>query len=276
MRRGSNVDIIRDGEGGVFCGICLGADYCAEHEWGIKDIRRSFGVDDSAIGIDRRLIKTLPPTELVSDVYSDAFYSDALIYGERKEKNSTDYFIVFDSMSSIKYVIEKDHTLNLYRSKEECVSDHLACAWDEGSFGIRVDETYRAELLELYEAFLRKDVCIFHGGGGVFRNAGLMMCIASRIPEYGKQEWLRGDQDRIALEKASVDTGIEEKLRKAGKRWFALSPRWSSVIRGLTTSYPVVYWLNPMEQDKYDSNWFTVEDLLLWAKDKGPVVKVRS
>jgi len=33
------------------------------------------------------------------------------------------------------------------------------------------------------------------------------------------------------------------------------------------------YWLNPMEQKIHNYGWFTVEDLLLWAENKGPIPK---
>jgi hypothetical protein len=35
MRRGNKAEILRN-EAGLFMGVNLGADYCAEHEWGVR------------------------------------------------------------------------------------------------------------------------------------------------------------------------------------------------------------------------------------------------
>ena len=79
MRRGYNSELIKD-EQGQLLGFNLGADYCAEHEWGIDKIKRCFGIDvdsgerpfanwwekillvttKSALGIDKRLITKCP------------------------------------------------------------------------------------------------------------------------------------------------------------------------------------------------------------------------
>src|SRR5271156_937305 len=43
---------------GLFLGVCLSADYCAEHEWGIKPLQTMFGIpqDDQVFGLKRRQI----------------------------------------------------------------------------------------------------------------------------------------------------------------------------------------------------------------------------
>ena len=77
--------------------------------------------------------------------------------------------------------------------------------------------------------------------------------------------------DHIALQKASDEIGIHDKLRKAGKEFFALSPRWAKDVRTSKTAYPVVYWLNPMHQNIYNYGYFTVEELEQWIDDCGPI-----
>jgi len=62
-------------------------------------------------------------------------------------------------------------------------------------------------------------------------------------------------------------------LKSAGRSWFALRAAW---IRDKSASkHPVWFWLNPQEQDRYEAGWFTVEDLLQWTENKGPVLKKR-
>lgn len=36
-----------------------------------------------------------------------------------------------------------------------------------------------------------------------------------------------------------------------------------------------MYWLNPTEQQANESGWYSVEDLMLWAENKGPIIKRR-
>ena len=49
MRRASqDYMIITDESGEQFLGIALGYDYCAEHEWGIKDIKSRFAMPEGS------------------------------------------------------------------------------------------------------------------------------------------------------------------------------------------------------------------------------------
>ena len=55
MRRGySNSGLIE--ENGTFFGISLGSDFCAEHEWGTKELQEILGIDSKKMGIDGRTI----------------------------------------------------------------------------------------------------------------------------------------------------------------------------------------------------------------------------
>lgn len=67
-----------------------------------------------------------------------------------------------------------------------------------------------------------------------------------------------------------IKTRIHKILAKSGKKYFALSPRWAD-----DQKKEVVFWLNPYDQDKYNSGWFSVQDLKDWAKDKGKVMKAQ-
>ena len=55
-------------------------------------------------------------------------------------------------------------------------------------------------------------------------------------------------------------------MEKAGKKYFALSPRWKD-----DNKKEVIFWLNPYHQDIDNFGWFTVEDLKDWAKGKGKI-----
>lgn len=255
-----------------FIGICLGSDQCAEHEWGIKDIRTAFGISsNNGYGLSRRIITKIPNTDLNND------YNTLLRCTKGKK-----HYLIFGSSFALRRYSDKNSfpELNIpnYIKPSDDIVYHMSCAWDDGSFGIATDNTLSHHLDELYQAFLNKDVSIFLGGGGPFKNAGLSICIASRLPKNVTDMWDEHDKDAEELKKTSQSIGIEEILKKAGKSWFALSPKWSkdirSTVRGpINTSYPVVYWLNPTDQKNNNFGWYTVEDLMLWAVNNGPIPK---
>lgn len=253
MRQTNNSTIIE--HDGKFIGIDLGADYCSEHECGIAGIKSDFNLDSSKYGVDRRKINRLPN--------SKAFYNSYAYV-----RNKTKSFILFTNNRIIKEV--KDGKENKFYFN---LSTNLKALWDENEFAL-VTKKHHKEFEELNEAFQKKDIVIGLFGGHVFKNAGLTILIASRIPEEIKDSLYNQDKDVEKLNKAAKATKIEKILEKAGKGYYALSPKWIKDIGNITNSqYEVVFWLNPMEQQKYKYGWYTVEELIEWSNDKGPIIK---
>jgi len=257
MRSGYQNGFVMDGD--RFIGINLGADFCAEHEWGIKQLRDTFSIvseDESGkplLGIERRRIRRVPEYLRFFD-YRSKYKLFCLIY-------EPGYRYAAERLGPL-YVPDDVH----YNEK-----DDLGTAWDEGSFGI---VTRQGKFLkELHDAIITLDALIFLGGRGVFQNAGLHILIASRIPADMAQQAYDLDWDSQRLKEADMATGIREVLKEAKKTFFALSPHWISDDMKSQSKYPVVYWLNPMQQSEHNFGWYTVEDLMLWAKDQGPVIK---
>jgi len=264
MRSGMDADIIIS-EDGTFIGFDLSADYCAEHEWGLK-LAEAFGIgNEKKFGLARRQITKLP-TSKSNSIWSDPRIVDHFIV-DNKTKES---YLIFDYSSDIDRVkADKEH----YELKATSWNKTgVGSAWDDSSFGV-VTTKYHDELKELFDAFQKKDIVIGLFGGGPFKNSGLKLLIASRIPAETSKEWYNSDKDVEKLNKASAKTKIHKVLEKAGKRFMALSPSWNSTLE---TKYDVVYWLNPYEQQKYNYGWYTVEDLKLWAEDKGPIVEPKK
>jgi hypothetical protein len=56
---------------------------------------------------------------------------------------------------------------------------------------------------------------------------------------------------------------VEAALKSAGKGWFSLKydPATDWV------------WLNPYEQEQYNSGWYDLDDLVAWINDESPIVK---
>ena len=54
-------------------------------------------------------------------------------------------------------------------------------------------------------------------------------------------------------------------LQDQGKEWHSLE-RWQWIEGGIK------FWLNPNEQDLYNSGWYSIDDLIAWSHDIGPVM----
>jgi hypothetical protein len=218
--------------------VNLGSDLCAEHEWGIKLLRRYFDCKDDECGVASRLTHTVPAA---LTWFNGEGFQGIFLPTWRDQKPPT----------PMKGTVTWG-------------------AWDEGSFGIfSGDPKIIKQLLVIYEAIKSNDAVIWLGGGGVFDNAGLCIGVASNLPTEVKQAWKKADEDRNALRKAAEETGIADRIKAAGLKYFALSPR-------LATDGTVQFWLNPMQQDIYNSMLCTVADLDAWIQGKGPVVKTKK
>ena len=281
MRRGREGSIWRDETTGKVIALNLGADYCAEHEWGIKGINRMLGItkpeeidlqnstfdkileflklkSPAKIGIDARTMTSSyePIHNLESqgikltsgygkDKKTHTMWAFALIEGWRKEH--------FD-FSNIRE--------NYYSPEREEFIGH----WAEGDACVFVED--KSIIDDFIEAFKQKDITIWLGGGGAFKNAGLVIAIASRLPEDFRTQSSNSDLDHFELTKAAASTGIHVILKKADCDYYALSPRWKD-----DSKKEIRFWLNPMEQNIYDAGWYGVDDLKLWAKGEGPIIK---
>lgn len=58
---------------------------------------------------------------------------------------------------------------------------------------------------------------------------------------------------------------VKTTLHDQGKEWHSLE-RWQWMDGGIK------FWLNPNEQDIYRPGWYTIDDLIAWAHDTGPVL----
>jgi hypothetical protein len=272
MRAGRGGGFIKD-ESGALLGVNLGADYCAEHEWGIDNIAEAFGFTQSTekpfrpssaligkpkplFGIKKRLIHTLPENIALSKFK----------IGNRNVK-----FLVFGYNDWSGVPSDKK---SLRPEMQYLPKDGFKAGWSDGDFGILVDKQHFEEIDELWAAFLRNDIIVGLFGGGPFKNAGLKFIIASRFPKELAEGMRKADEDRYNLLVAAEKTGIQERLLKAGKKWFALSPKWTTdgwddIAK--RTKYDVVFFLNPEDQQNCYWGWVTVEDLLDWIDDKGNI-----
>ena len=244
MRQSFNASFIYTSN---FIGLNLGADYCAEHEWGIDDIKKYLGVDsNAAFGLPRKLITKADHLKW----YDDGKRVGFILYRFYSDEGN-DW---------------KPREVSIYSDKQKTIYT----SWAKDGFYVLTDKNNKnAKVIEritkLFEAINNKNACIWLGGGGVFENAGLCIGIVDQMDKQIFDDWYAVDKDRHDTKVEFEKTGIEKLLKAAGKKWFALRP--SGKGKNLKV------WLNPYEQDKDNACWCTIEDLKLWAKNKGPVPK---
>jgi len=260
-------------------GINLGADFTAEHEWGIKDIKQHFkiGQKEKDIGIKARKNNAVPKgLELVAgDKYVALIFRHISNFFDDRNSN---FSKPLDEHVEEGYGFFHGESLPAWRIKDD--EKGFVGAWDGKSFGVLALKKHEGRLRMLYEAFQKKDAMVGIGstGGNPFSRGGLSIIVASKMPKDVIAEMEKKDKDDIQLLKDSEKTGIEKKLKKAGKGYFdsqgymALSPSRPGEKDKKKTKYNVIYWLNPMAQQRHNYGWYTVEDLELWAKDEGPIM----
>lgn len=269
MRKSYNSNFLFN-EQNKLIGINFGSNFCAEHEWGISNTKRSFGVseDPKLVGIDRRRITTFPDSKgfvlIERKQHWTLVYSDSWAWrGEVLQEK-------FDSQELGTYS---------YRGS---VKDEIYTAWSDGDFAVRVysdapnADKNKKHLKEIYDAIVSGDAALWLGGSGnPFKNSGLIIAIVSRCPEEGLKGMKEADEEANRLDdefdRLNKELDIENRLKEAGKRYFALSPRFHGGNWGKKTVFDIIFWLNPMDQRNNRSGWVTVEDILAWADGKGPI-----
>jgi hypothetical protein len=268
MRRTNEPKWVLDAQGSLL-GLAMGSDFCAEHEFGTKKLRASFGLPgDEVDGVERRRVRTCPPNLCFIDG------KDKTILGYSPDTLSASETT---NASFERRVREGELTRPGPWYNED--RRNLACAWDERSFGMvawgKKADFDRNRVREMHLAFQQRDVAFWTNIGPFHIGGGLLFAIVSKLPKDSVDAMLAADLDQKSLLQAAANTGIETKLNKAGRRWFSLSPRWTkdSTVQKDMTAHPVVFWLNPMEQHLYNYGLYTVEQLHLWASNLGPILK---
>jgi len=59
---------------------------------------------------------------------------------------------------------------------------------------------------------------------------------------------------------------VKATLSDQGKEWYSLE-RWQYM------DGEIRFWLNPKDQDLYHTGWFSIDDLIAWARDAGSIMQ---
>ncbi len=245
MRQGQNNGFLHNADGRLIA-LNLGADYCAEHEWGIKPIREAFGIDDKKLGLQKRMQNAR---------------ADTLVWyiGKTNDKAPKQFEGIWYKASDW----AKDPHGVYFSSR----GGTLWTGWSESDFAaFSTDAAEVAKLKEIYDALHYGNAAVWLGGGGVFQNAGLVIAIAERLSKETTDAWQKADVDRRDLLAEVAATGIEKRLKAAGKGYYALSPKRKP-------DGSIHFWLNPFDQKENNSTWCSIKDLEEWIEGKGPIPK---
>lgn len=251
-----------------FIGINLGWDFTAEHECGIKEIKDRFGISNKSTFLNKKFgVETREVTKIPNELFfAPTIYKKKKCFVLAAPIDGTKKYLPFNDKGVLLRKGLDVFKLLMWRLVDE-KSSNIVASWDEKSFAICVINEEKDKLKELYDAFLNKDVVImFNSSDNPYANSGLCIFIKSKLPNSFLQNLYDVDEKQYKLEKEVKKTKIEEKLKKANKKYFSLSPKWNE-------DGTIIYWLNPYDQRKYNMGWYTLDDLLLWIKDKGPIVK---
>lgn len=262
MRNSPKVELVEvDGE---IIGFALSADYVSEHEWGIKHIKRAFNIDNTPL---KTLVQEgkVVPTELSCSKDSQNLY----IVKDKKHLylcSSNNYGTPYTS---------KDFSRQIYMSD----SKDFGGAWDDSEFAICAKNT--KENLALFKMLIEAEKAndIFIGFFPEVLKTGLLVVQCSKISQEARANYAASVKESVKMYEEAFASDIFSILKKAGKGWHYLEPSFFAKENGFHSAYKsyeagtLLYWLNPENQKVNSSGYYSVEELLLWAEDKGPVLE---
>jgi hypothetical protein len=278
MRRGSRPGLIYDesrpstwpkdevkpeGDKGLLLGINLSSDFCAEHEWGIRRLKETFGIPEgiSIYGLPARRITVVPSGLRWVEFNSTYFMSKRDVENGRAEKVGDKKLSNAGFVYHAWYGEEPERLVK----NTELHGHGLRTAWSEGDLAAVSSDIDDIEALRAIFAELEKpNAVLTFGEKRPFDNPGLVIAIADRLPAEVLDMWYNYDKAYHELRQEVAATHIEDLLKSAGKRYYALSPRRQE-------DGSIKFWLNPQEQQANNFGWFTLQDLTDWAKGTGPI-----
>lgn len=267
MRKAYNNYFFIEEEDSLY-GVSLGFDFCAEHEWGTKDLREKLGIKKNGLGAVNRQI-----TNKDSEVIFLSEGNEAILITKPWNFNKNKEYKIEDL---------KNRELNFDYSEKDLVT-----AWDGNSFGVLVrGEENIKKLTEIHNAFKENDILLTHIDAKIkaFSNSSLSILIKSRLPEEILDSMYKVDQssvDLIDYEKKIGIAELREKFKsvryKENKYFCACSPKWinyddkekrEEYKKKINTKYDIEYWINYSDNDD-NYGWYTAEEILKWFTTPG-------
>ena len=283
-------------ENDTFIGVSLGFDFCAEHEWGINQLKEDFDIPEKTkknLGIKSRKITKVPESlrfkkdgkdgavlwtaySIFDDEYIEELPSDLENYKEKIK-------------SSIKWDKKFREDWKKRYGEDREPKDSMISAWDSKSFGIAVYGEKEVKWLEeLYDAIKNKNAAITSlriSGDNPFSNASLSVIIADRLPQYVLDAIYNADKKYFDLYEYEKKIGMKKIKEKHGNKngyhgenyYMACSPSWIDYEdvkareerkKEMGTKYDIMYWINYSDDDD-NYGWYAVEEIKEWLTTKG-------
>jgi len=293
--------ITLEDKGEELLGFALGYDYCAEHEWGIKDLKRRFGIPESGrknMGVASRSIsRNIPNLIFKKETYKKKKF--ALLYtGNQYWREGEEIHIphnLEDYKKDIHWRMEWDakQPVNHRRSNDTMVS-----AWSDDGFGVGVMGEKEVKWLEeIYEAFQKKNIVIAilnHRETNPFAGTSLSLMIKDRLPVEITDKMYSADKeyyDKEVYEKKIGMTKLKEKTRQHAHNsddkhgyYIACSAKWidyddaenrEKQKKEHHTKYDILYWVNYSDDDD-THGYFSVEEVMKWLRGKQRLSEIRK
>lgn len=248
-------------------GVALGHGYCAEHEWGFS-WRRELGIPEKATrdcyGVAcRRNAKNDLATHLFKRNNGELVLIAAPYIGSS--------WTLEEMISAFSRYPVKDTTVRGVPYKQLPLAD-VRTAWSaQGGFMIVGQTDKGGQAVEVVHNALQANRLLVGFGAtpNPFAHGGVNLIDVDRTPQALIDRLAARDEDWLDLQEAAAETGIESRLIRAGRGFYALKPGWAREDEG----GQVVFWLNPHEQDRFNYGWFSVEALDAWIAGEGPIIK---
>lgn len=258
-------------EDGTPYAFVLAPDYTAEHEWGIKGIRSIFGISGPPGGFSDQ-VSEFDASDSISVMEAPVTRYD--FESKKRETSRIKESCLVLTTDGTPEVVARD-----LLSRHEAHTAFTA-AFDDGHFCIGAfSEQARTLLRTIHEGIAAKDIAIWMGSSGnPFGKGGLVVARASLVPAGLSAHFDEAAAERRELKRLAEETGIAERIREGivdrrymSAPYFALSP--ARLSGGRESAHPVMFWLNPTDQENNACGWFTVEELDQWIKGEGPVIE---
>ena len=156
-------------------GLKLEADFAAEHEWGIKLLRKCLGTEDidSKNPLDYRQQKGLKPGE-------------DILYEEKSEKAVLLLnWLPWRSASNADKGLFDLLPMDISKPYWPPAVTFTLGAWDEKSFGVLVKGEKNKQMLKtVYDQFLAKNTVVYKSGMSFIGNGALIVLFADKARQY--------------------------------------------------------------------------------------------
>lgn len=237
MRRSPVAEFIE--KDNILCGIRFNSDFVAEHEEGIQAIKDKLKLDETKIGIEKRIINHFLNIGKIENIYF------------------------------ITTVTDEEH-INQYLNSYKGSDNFTKAMWDKNNFLFFTTEEKKAQ--ELFPKLAGQKPT------ALLTSRGISLLLLDFIPEDEINSLKEIDKETIIVHNLEKEDGLKDLLRKRNQEWrelygtssapwefIALSPRLG--LTGLT------YWLNPGNQQHINYGWYKKKDILQFLDGKGPIPK---